>query len=433
MRNSRLFPIFLVVFIDLLGFGLILPLLPFYAENYAASALLIGLLTASYSAAQLIAAPILGRLSDRYGRRPVLLVSVGGTFFGFLLLGFADPLGRAIASLFSGGSPSIAFQNSAILGIMFLSRIIDGLTGGNITVAQAYISDITDQKDRAKGLGLIGAAFGLGFILGPAAGGLLSTWGFAVPAFVAAGLAAINLITIFLYLPESLTLVMRDQLAKRARPTFTLSALLKALNRVRVGPLIQIRFLFGMAFSMLQTIFPLYAQSHLGLNALRTGFVLTYVGVLAALVQGVFVGRISRRFSDPLIILWGSATMSIALLAWAGVQNVWMMLVVLTPIALAGGTLNTIINSALTKAVYPEEIGGTLGLSASVESLTRVISPSLGGFLLGSLGPWAPGVFGGLVMAWVTSFTWRRIIQCPDPLLPERNSDTNLEPSSSIE
>lgn len=179
--------------------------------------------------------------------------------------------------------------------------------------------------------------------------------------------------------------------------------------------------------------FPLYAQSQLGLNALKTGFVLTYVGILAALVQGVAVGKISRRFTDSQIILWGSAIMGIALLAWAGVLNVWMMLVVMTPIALAGGTLNTILNSALTKAVYPEEIGGTLGLSASAESLTRVISPSLGGFLLGSLGAWAPGVFGALMMAWVTSFAWWRIVRNPDPILPERNWKTRLKPSTSSE
>jgi len=433
MRNSRLFPIFLVVFIDLLGFSLILPLLPFYAENYGASSLLIGLLTASYAAAQLIGAPIMGRLSDRYGRRPILLASVAGTLFGFLLLGFADPLGRLLANLLTQGTPTAALQNSMILGILFLSRIIDGLTGGNITVAQAYISDITEQKDRAKGLGLIGAAFGLGFILGPAVGGLLSTWGYAVPAFAAAGLATLNLFMIIFNLPESLTLEMRAKLSEQIRPAFTLSALLKALNRVRVGPLIHIRFFFGMAFSMFQTIFPLYAQSHLGLNALKTGFVLTYVGILAALVQGVAVGRISRRFPDPQIILWGSAVMSVAFLAWAGVSNVWMMLVALTPIALAGGTLNTILNSALTKAVYPEEIGGTLGLSASVESLTRVISPSLGGFLLGSLGAWAPGIFGALMMGWATSFAWRRIVRNPDPILPERRWDAGLSSSSNTE
>ena len=285
MRN-RLLPIFLIVFIDLLGFSLILPLLPFYAETYGATPLLVGLLTASYAAAQLLGAPLLGRLSDRYGRRPILLVSISGTLAGFLLLGFADPLGKSIAAL-AGAN---AAQNTIILGILFLSRMIDGLTGGNISVAQAYISDTTTEKNRAQGLGLIGAAFGLGFILGPAIGGILSTWGYAVPAFVASGLAAFNLISVSINLPESLTPEARARLANRPRPTFSIGALWAALNRPRVGPLLHVRFFFGMAFSMFQSIFPLFAQYRLNLDARQTGFVLAYVGVLAALVQGVGVG-----------------------------------------------------------------------------------------------------------------------------------------------
>src|SRR5512139_1963738 len=157
MRNSRLLTIFLIVFIDLLGFSLILPLLPYYAETYGATPTIVGLLTASYAAAQLIGAPLLGRLSDRVGRRPVLLVSIAGTLVGFLLLGLADPLGKALAS--STGIP----VNTAILMVLFFSRILDGLTGGNLTVAQAYITDVTDEQNRAKGLGMVGAAFGLGF------------------------------------------------------------------------------------------------------------------------------------------------------------------------------------------------------------------------------------------------------------------------------
>jgi len=173
VNDRRLRTIFLIVFIDLLGFGLVLPLLPFYAENYGATPAVTGLLVASYAAAQLVGAPLLGRLSDRYGRRPMLMVSVSGTFVGFLLLAGADPLGRASAAVFSGGSAS-----GFILAILFLSRILDGLTGGNISIAQAYIADVTLPADRARAFGLIGAAFGLGFILGPAVGGTLSTWGF---------------------------------------------------------------------------------------------------------------------------------------------------------------------------------------------------------------------------------------------------------------
>ena len=208
MKDKRLATIFAVVFVDLLGFSLILPLLPYYAEKYGATPAVVGLLVASYALAQLIGAPLLGRLSDRYGRRPVLLVSIAGTALGFLLLAFAEP----IAGLFGG-------SNAAVIAVLFLSRILDGLTGGNLSVAQAYITDVTDVKNRAKSLGMIGAAFGLGFIIGPVIGGVLSQWGYALPAFVAAGLATANLIAVYFFLPESLTDAMRLVIAnKRARP-----------------------------------------------------------------------------------------------------------------------------------------------------------------------------------------------------------------------
>ncbi|HEX9029853.1 MAG TPA: MFS transporter, partial [Anaerolineales bacterium] len=205
MKNSRLLTIFLIVFVDLLGFSLILPLLPYYAESFGAAPVLVGLLVASYAAAQLIGAPLLGRLSDRIGRRPVLLLSVSGTFLGFILLGLAAPLGRLLAGLASSQS-----ANGFIIAVLFFSRILDGLTGGNLTVAQAYIVDVTDEANRAKSLGLIGAAFGLGFILGPAAGGVLSQWGYSVPAFTAALVSALNLLAIFFFLPESLTPERRE-------------------------------------------------------------------------------------------------------------------------------------------------------------------------------------------------------------------------------
>jgi DHA1 family tetracycline resistance protein-like MFS transporter len=267
---------------------------------------------------------------------------------------------------------------------------------------------------------LIGAAFGLGFILGPAMGGFLSTWGYAVPAFAAAGLAAVNLISVVVNLPESLTKEVRTQLAEQQRPSFSLNALWQALNRKRVGPLLNIRFFYGLAFATFQTIFPLYAQYRLALDARQTGFVLTYVGVLAALVQGVGVGMLAKRYSDAKLIFSSVLLMTAALLAWAFVPTVWWLLVVLVPLALAGGVLNTVLNSALTKVVYPEEVGGTLGLSASLESATRVLAPSMGGILLGQIGTWAPGIFGTVLMVWVATFAWRKLIRHPDPPLPPR-------------
>ena len=397
MKNNHLLIIFVIVFVDLLGFSLILPLLPYYAGTFGADAFVTGLLVASYAVAQLLGAPILGRLSDRFGRRPILLVSIFGTFLGFLLLGFAGAL-----------------------WMLFASRVIDGLTGGNISVAQAYITDVTDEKNRAKGLGMIGAAFGLGFIIGPAVGGALSVYGYAVPAFAAAALSFTNLLAVFFFLPESLTDERRAALAAQKKPPFTLRALMNALNRPRVGPLLHTRFFFSLAFATFQSIFALYAQYRLGLTAQTTGYVLAYVGLLSVIVQGFAVGRLTAQFSETQIICVSSVVMTLALLAWAFVPNVLTLLIVLAPMAFAGGTLNTVLSSALTKSVYPEEIGGTLGLAASVESLTRVIAPSTGGFLLEFVGVWAPGIFSALLMTWVVSFVWRRIVVNPDPPLPVR-------------
>jgi DHA1 family tetracycline resistance protein-like MFS transporter len=349
------------------------------------------------------------------------LVSITGTVIGFLLLGFAEPIGKGLASWF-GGAGSVSQVNIFVISILFLSRIIDGLTGGNISVAQAYITDVTDEKNRARGLGMIGAAFGLGFIIGPAMGGLLSTWGYSVPAFVAAGLAFLNLLAVTAYLPESLTEEARMRNASRTRPGFTVNALWKALNRPRVGPLLHVRFFYGLAFATFQTIFPLYAQVRLGLDAQRTGFVLAYVGILSVLVQGIGIGILAKRFKDTNLIMVGTVLMMLALAAWAFTANTWLLLFVLIPIAFAGGTLNTVLSSALTKAVLPEEIGGTLGLAASVESFTRVIAPSAGGWLLGQLGAWAPGIFSALIMGWVVTFAWRRLVINPDPPLSTKET-----------
>jgi DHA1 family tetracycline resistance protein-like MFS transporter len=405
MKTSRLINIFLVVFIDLLGFGLILPLLPYYAETFGATPLIIGFLVAAYAAASLFGAPLMGRLSDRYGRRPILLLSVAGTFLGYLLLGFAGEIGTFLAHTFASSA-----VNSFIIGVLFASRAIDGLTGGNITVAQAYISDVTDNESRARGLGIIGSAFGLGFIIGPATGGLLSRWGYSVPAFAAAGFALLNLISIFFFLPESLTPENKQANLQQKQPALTLKAMLAALNRPKVGPLLLVRTVIMLAFAMFQSVFALFAQSKLNLSSQSTGLVLTFVGLYSVLIQGVGIGFLTKRYKDSTIIIASLWLMFIGLVGWALTPNLPIMLLVILPLTGGGWVVNTIIISGLTKAVQPEEIGGMLGISTSLESVTRVISPSLGGFLLGSLGAWAPGVASAVILLYAVWLAYRKII-----------------------
>ena len=384
--------LFLFVFMDVLGFSLILPLLPYYAEAFGATAEVVGLLLGANALTQLVGAPILGRLSDRYGRRPLLLTSIAGTVVSFLMLGLA----RSLAMLFA-------------------SRILDGFLGGNVSLAQAYITDVTDNKERAKGLGLIGAAFGLGFIIGPALGGTLASDGnYALPALVASGLALLNLLGVLFWLPESLPPEERERRAGEPKAAFTARVLWEALRLPCVGPLLQTQLFFALAFTTFETIFSLFAQKRLGLDARTTSYVLTYVGVLVVLVQGVGIRLLVKRFSDKQLVFGGAILAGLSLLAWALTPSLGVLLVVLAPLALASGTLRVSINSALTKSVYPEEVGGTLGLSASLGSLARVFSPTVGGFLLGQVGAAAPGMLGAFLMGWLVYYTWKQVLFVPD-------------------
>lgn len=433
MKRRRLALIIGFVFIELLGYSLFLPLLPYYAGTLGASPTLIGLLIASNAVAQFLAAPVIGRLSDTWGRRPMLLFSIAGTAVSFVLLALVEPLGRWVVGLTAGGLT----VNTAALMWLFLSRILDGLVGGNVSLARAYIADITDEKNRAQGLGLIGAAFGTGFIIGPALGGTLSNWPYAtlivesvglsryaVPAFAALALAGLNFAGVAAWLPESLTPERRAKLANRERSILPVRALREALERPRVRPLLQTRFLYRLAFTMFTANFALFTRYRFGLTDQATSYILTYVGVLVVVVQGFIVGRLVERFPEKRIIVGGVAVLAVALLGWALVPNVALMLAVLALLPLSGGTLNTVTNSALTKAVREEDIGGTLGLSTSLDSLTQILAPIMGGFLIDEIGPWAVGTAGALIMAGVVFYAWRCLIadatQCWDDEVEEQ-------------
>lgn len=362
-----------VIFVDLLGFSLILPLLPYYAETFGATPAVVGFLVASYALAQLIGAPILGGLSDRYGRRPVLIVSILGSAAGFVIFGLATSL-----------------------TVLFAARILDGLTGGNISVAQAYVADVSPPEKRARNFGLIGAAFGLGFIIGPALGGFMSRWGYAFPAYVAAGMATLNAIAVFFFLPESVSGAHRARAHERRGMRSPGMRHLRSADRA--GGLLRVRFFFAFALITFESIFALFSQYHLGLDAEATGYILGYAGVLIVLVQGGGVGLLARHFSEERLIPSAIVVGVIGLLGWAMSDNVPEVLIALVPLALAGGVFRSIVNSALSHAVAPTDVGSVLGVGASLESVTRALGPSIGGVLLGRVGPWAPGVFGAAVL-----------------------------------
>src|SRR3989475_11261761 len=281
MKRSPLLVIFITVFIDLVGFGIVIPVLPFYAQGtkFGATPREVGLLFASYSVMQLIFAPVLGRLSDKYGRRPVLLISLIGTSLGFLILGFATTL-----------------------WMLFLGRIIDGISGGNISTAQAYIADVTAEEDRAKGMGLIGAAFGLGFVFGPAIGGILSRWGINVPFLFAGSLAFANAILLYFTLPETVT---PDHPARvSAASGRGLAQLIQSLKNPRLGFVLIIYFLLIVAFSIMTTSFSLFTMFRFGYDAQHTGYLFAYVGVIAVIIQGGLIGRLVKRFGElPLVVV----------------------------------------------------------------------------------------------------------------------------------
>jgi DHA1 family tetracycline resistance protein-like MFS transporter len=366
MKRSPLLVIFVTVFIDLIGFGIVIPVLPFYVEGtkFNASPSTVGLLFASYSIMQLVFTPILGRLSDRYGRRPILFVSLIGTGIGFLILGFATTL-----------------------WMLFAGRIIDGISGGNISTAQAYIADITTPENRAKGMGLIGAAFGMGFIFGPAIGGVLSRWGMHVPFLFAAGLAFANALLLYFTLPETVT---PDHPARASAASGRWTQLAQALNQSRLAFILLIYFLFVTAFSIMTTTFGLFTMYRFGYDAHDTGWLFVFVGVIGAVIQGGLIGKLVKTFGELPLVVTGAFLFAGSLFAipFTGPQTGLLTLL------LVGGTFsigNSLSMPALTglasKSAGRGEQGGVLGITQSVASLSRTIGPLVASYLIYSAIP----------------------------------------------
>lgn len=363
MKRSPLLVIFITVFIDLIGFGIVIPVLPFYVEGtkFQASPSTVGLLFASYSVMQLIFSPILGGLSDKYGRRPVLLLSLLGTGVGFLILGFATTL-----------------------WMLFAGRIIDGISGGNISTAQAYIADVTTPENRAKGMGLIGAAFGMGFIFGPAIGGLLSRWGNNVPFLFAAGLAFSNALLLYFTLPETVT---AEHPARAHAGSDRWRQLLRAVKQSRLAFLLSIYFLLIVAFSIMTTTFGLFTLYRFGYDAHDTGWLFVFVGVIGALIQGGLIGQLVKRFGEVPLVVTGALLFSASLFAIPLVRpetGISTLLLVGGVFAVGNSLATPALTGLASKSVGPREQGGVLGITQSVASLSRTIGPLIAAALIAS-------------------------------------------------
>ena len=386
-RSPMLF-IFFTVLIDLLGIGIVIPVLPYYVKILESSgdpwlvvnrALIVGGLSAIYALMQFVCAPWLGSLSDRYGRRPVLLISLLGTGIGYVIFGFSENL--------------FVISPWLMLGALFASRIIDGVTGANISTAQAYIADITTPENRAKGLGMIGAAFGLGFMLGPALGGVLSTYGLAVPVFVAAALSFINVTFGYFALPESLPVERRTTVVSSSNP-FTRVADVLQNNNIRTL-LIGI-VLLNLAFSGMQSNFAVYSDRRFGFAAIDNAFIFVAVGLMAVIMQGFLLRMLLPKFGEAKLAMVGMVIMALGFEGLAiAPTGLWLYPAIIL-LGAGSGMATPSLTSLISRRVDPTAQGATLGGSQALTSLTMVLGPLLAGWLSDFVNVTAPYHAGGL-------------------------------------
>ncbi|MBX6313656.1 MAG: MFS transporter [Isosphaeraceae bacterium] len=360
----------LIVLVDLLGFTLVMPLLSPFAKQYRLSDAQVGLLFAAYPLCQLIAGPILGRLSDRIGRRPVLAFSQAGTALSFVILGLSHDFTT-----------------------MLLGRMLDGASGGNILVAQAYVTDVTRPEDRARGLGLIGAAFGVGFVLGPILGGLLvslpiePTWRLRVPFLVAAGFSTLAWVLVLARLPESLPAKAE---ARQAARVLSWRGLVDTASDARVGLLVTVGALVVLAFAALEGTYSLFLAERLGLSPRGAAFGFAFLGLVSAFVQGGLIRRLVPRFGEPRLLLTGIGAILIGFLAMTQVTSWAALLGATLIIGIGQGLASPTVQGLLSRVTPASEQGAVFGVLTSAQTLARLVNYVVATRLLGRFGPAAP-------------------------------------------
>ncbi len=394
-NRSALAILFIIVFVDLLGFGMVIPVMALYAERLGAPDSQIGWLMTGYSAMQFVFTPIWGRLSDRYGRRPLLLLSIAMTAVGFLAYALA---------------PDFRW--------LLVSRLFAGMATANISIAQAYIADVTPPEGRARGMGLIGAAFGLGFILGPALGGLLSAFSLAAPGYAAAALAAVNGVAAFFVLPEPV------ERAVAVRRRAHLPALVDELRRPGIRRLIVIFLLATLAFSGMEATFALLAAHRYGLDQRHVSYVFAFIGAVVTIVQGGLIGRLTRRFGERALLVAGLLLQAVGLVALPYGDVLGAALLAATPealglssatagllsaslpLAFGSGLFGPAVTSLISRSARAEDQGGTLGIGQSAAALGRIAGPISATNAYDHVWMGAPYVGGAAIMLVTAAVGW---------------------------
>ena len=375
--------LFLIVFVDLVGFGLVIPLLPFYAERFTASPLAMTALFATFSLMSFLTAPLWGRLSDRVGRRPVLMASMAASTLAYGWMAFATHL-----------------------WMLFAARAFAGACAGNIAAAQAYIADVTPPEKRAKGMGMIGAAFGLGFIIGPVIGGVIAgddiaNADLATPCLIAAGLSFLGFLGVALLLRESLS--ERVSRPRQGRLTTIRTALL----RPGLGRLLLVFFLVILAFSGMETVFAWWAIGQFGWGPRPVGFVFFYVGLLSAAMQGGLIGPLTRLLGEERLLLGGLGAIALGLVLMPLAASVALLLVAVTALALGMGATQPSINSLISRRAGIDQQGEIMGVAQSAGSLARVVGPLVAGALFSGFGSNSPFLWGAALVVAALSIGWR--------------------------
>lgn len=368
---SPLLPIFLIVAVDVLGFTIILPLLPFYSERMGASPTVVGELVSMYAVCQLIAGPILGQLSDRMGRRPLLLVSQAGTLAGFLLLAF-----------------------STHIWMLFVARAIDGATAGNLTIAQAYISDVTKPEQRAKSFAVIGIAFGFGFLVGPAISGFLAHYGYQAPIFAASGLSFTTILCTFFLLPRREIIHEHNEAARndpgpggRRLSLISWGQYRRYFRDRELARLLAQWLLFSFSFSTFISGFALFAERRYTWNGhavgvREVGYIFAYNGLLGMIMQGGVVGRMVKWLGERKVVWIGFVTAGVSYAAVGFTRTIGQLLCVTTISSLGGAGLRPALTSLITQKAGRREQGVIIGLTQSLMSIAQITAPIISGLLI---------------------------------------------------